>query len=189
MKVYLLRHGESEHLLDNWKRPVTGKEFITLMKKWQDSHLTPNGEKEIFSRIETLKDKYDLIFCSPLSRTVQSAIIVNCEQKIIEKLPILQEIYISPPLCFLNLKFSIRTWMFLCAIKSIFTGQMFSFILEAKKLFKKLALSRQNILLISHEARILSILAYAKLSPFWMVNKINFKPAGISIIESGKLLN
>lgn len=66
MKIYAVRHGET-----NWN--VLGK-----MQGSVDNELNEIGVEQARKTMEKLKDeKIDLIICSPLKRTIQTADIIN----------------------------------------------------------------------------------------------------------------
>lgn len=68
-KYFLLRHGEAESNARN------------LCSSWPETfenHLTAHGKEQIAAAVEKLRDKsIDIIFCSPLLRTQETAEIVG----------------------------------------------------------------------------------------------------------------
>lgn len=67
---YLLRHGEAY----SNKKP----QWLSSMPEFRISHLTPAGKKKIYQNAKKFKKiGIDLIFCSPLERTKETAKIIN----------------------------------------------------------------------------------------------------------------
>jgi phosphohistidine phosphatase SixA len=188
MRVYIVRHGTASHLLEDLQKKVNHKDFLQILEKWNSSSLTSLGQKEIAVLGESLKNLYSNIFYSPLKRTKQTAtaFMKSSDVPIKSKaVPQLAEIYISPPR--LPGMIKLKYWIYLCVAKSIVTFRIFHYLLQARKIIKLVKKTDDDILIISHQARIFTIIVYAFLSPYWRVIKSDFNPAGVSIIEKKKM--
>ena len=80
MKLYLLRHAESEY------------NRIGLLQGRIDCNLSDDGLKQTYEKAKVFDaTKYDICFCSPLKRTLQTAQIlapnlkIICDDRIIER--------------------------------------------------------------------------------------------------------
>ena len=80
MKLYLLRHAESEY------------NRIGLLQGRIDCNLSDDGLKQTYEKAKVFDSaKYDICFCSPLKRTLQTAQIlapnlkIICDDRIIER--------------------------------------------------------------------------------------------------------
>ncbi len=71
MKIYLIRHAESIY---NSKKILQGR---------QDCELSEKGLSDTIKRASTFANNYDIVFCSPLKRTRQTAEILLPNSKII----------------------------------------------------------------------------------------------------------
>ncbi|MEO0203020.1 MAG: histidine phosphatase family protein [candidate division WOR-3 bacterium] len=66
MKIYLVRHGQTEYNVRD------------LLQGWTDNELNENGIKQAIELSEKLKyEKFDVIFCSNLKRAYQTAKIIS----------------------------------------------------------------------------------------------------------------
>ena len=186
MRVYVIRHGTASHPLEDYQRKVNYGEFMEILEEWKKSTLTPAGEQEIKKQVDALKNMYTYIFYSPLRRTKQTAraFLSNPDNVTLSKpLPQLTEIYISPPRLSRNIKIKLRYWVYLCVLKSIYTLSIFRYYYQARQIIQRVKKVKDDILIISHQARIFTLIVYATLSPGWKVIKTDFNPAGVSIIE------
>jgi broad specificity phosphatase PhoE len=186
MRVYIIRHGTASHLLEDYQRKVNYEEFMEILEEWKKSTLTPLGEQEIQKQVNALKNMYTYIFYSPLRRTKQTAraFLTHPDNMTLSKaLPQLTEIYISPPRMPRKLKIKIRYWVYLCVVKSLYTLSIFRYYFQARQIIHRVKKVKDDILIISHQARIFTLIVYAALSPGWKVIKTDFNPAGVCIIE------
>jgi hypothetical protein len=95
----------------------------------------------------------------------------------------LAEIAIPPPYFPKWIKFSIRTWINLCVFKALYTFSIVKYIKEAKAIMKEVGQKEGDALIVSHQARIITLLIYCTLSSKWKVLQTNLKPAGLCIVE------
>ncbi len=189
MQIQIIRHGTASHLLEDYNRKLTYTEFVDLLYNWIPSPLTSVGKEEILSRAEDIKTaEYYHIYYSPLKRTKQSAKPFFRNPNVINthEMQALEEIIIHPPFVPKFIKLSIRFWIILCIIKSIFNLSLIRYLGKAKTILREIESTSAslNSLIISHQARIITILIYCFFSTKWKITEINIKPAGLSIIKS-----
>ena len=159
---------------------------MKILDKWNRSTLTPRGKEEITEQAAALRNMYTYIFYSPLKRTEQTAraFLKNPGDNIESMaIPQLTEIYISPPRIPGRIKLKIKTWVFLCLLKSFYTLSIIRYFHQARQIIHLVKKVNDDLLIISHQARIFSIIVYAFLSPRWRVIRTDFNPAGVCIIE------
>jgi len=184
MKIYLIRHAEAEHLKENWLKKVSYQEFVHLLLKWENVSLTDEGKIHAEKTADLLLGKYDIISCSPLLRTRQTADLLNQHKRQILFDDSLKEIIIYPPKFLINMKFSINSWIYICALKSLLSGEIFKLLKEAKEIYNTILTSgSNNILIVSHSARIRTLILYAHLNSYLKVVKKDYHPCGISEVE------
>ncbi len=186
MRVYIIRHGTASHLLEDYNKKMNYSQFLAILEEWKKSTLTPLGKEEIAKQVNALQNMYSFVFYSPLKRTQQTAkafLQGRYDFTHSKSLPQLTEIYITPPLLPNNIKIKLKYWIFLCLIKSILTLRVISYFLQARKIIKTAKKVKNDILIISHQARIFSLIVYAFLNPSWKVIKTDFNPAGVCILE------
>jgi broad specificity phosphatase PhoE len=188
IRVYLLRHGAASHLLIDYNKVVSYDKFVTLLLEWEKASLTPVGEEEVAKKFENLKNNYLHLLYSPLKRTKQTAkaFISNPHVVTAQAIPSLKEIRINPPRLFSKRRFKIRTWVALCVLKSLNSMKIIHYIKQAGSVLKEIEKVGEDTLVISHQARIITILLYCLQSLKWRIIKIDVKPAGISIIVKKK---
>lgn len=187
MIVYLIRHGTASHLLEDFNKKVNQSDFLKLLEEWNKATLTPLGKEEISGLVNALNNKFHFIYYSPLKRTEETAkAFLNNPQNdniLYKVLPQLSEIFISPPRLPHSVKLKLKHWVFLCVLKSIFTLRIIKYYYQARQIIHRVKKVNQDILIISHQARIFTIIVYAFLSPAWKIVKTDFNPAGVSIIK------
>ncbi|HPM01072.1 MAG: histidine phosphatase family protein [Candidatus Cloacimonetes bacterium] len=184
MKLLILRHGEAEHLLENWNKKISYQAFVDNIYRWEDVHLTEKGIRQCKKVAEKLIGQYDVIFSSPLERTKETTHYVNISNRTVHFEEELKEILITPPQFLKHFMFSINVWIFFCILKSLCDGSAFSIIRQIKELYHLFYMSgEKNILIVSHSARIHALLLYAVLSSLWKVKKKDISPCGLSIVE------
>jgi len=188
MLVHIIRHGTASHLLENYRRKVNYEEICTLLHDWGTSSLTEVGREEINKVYENMVANYSHLYYSPLKRTRQSAKPFAKHPDILtsEEMPGLAEIFILPPFLPKRIKLSIGTWVYLCVFKSFYTLKVVTYLKEARNILKIVAESKKDSLLVSHQARIITIMLYCFFSFKWKVLRVNVKPAGISIVKKVK---
>ncbi|MCB5230973.1 MAG: phosphoglycerate mutase family protein [Candidatus Cloacimonas sp.] len=187
MRIYIIRHGTASHLLEDLNQKVTRSEFLAILEEWEESKLTPLGEEEIEAKAKQLDNDFDYLYYSPLKRTEQTAKGFIKELKDpthIEAIPGLVEIFIKPPSLPKKMKLKLKYWVALCVIRSLYTLRLTLYIKQARQILRYIKKAEGNALIVSHQARIITIIMYCKLSLKWRVVKTDFTPAGISIIES-----
>ncbi|MEO0151214.1 MAG: histidine phosphatase family protein [candidate division WOR-3 bacterium] len=70
MKIYLVRHGQTDYNVND------------LLQGWTDNELNENGINQAFELSQKLKnEKFDIIFSSDLKRAIQTAQIINENNK------------------------------------------------------------------------------------------------------------
>lgn len=186
MIIYILRHGFADHLLENYNRKVNFDEFCTLLDEWIEVHLTNEGKDDVINKGLVLKGTFRHIYYSPLRRTKQTAKAIchdGCDVITSIAIEELEEIYILPPKLNNKWKIKIKYWITLCVAKSIFSLKVFSYIKTARKIMRRVEENKEDSLVISHQARILTILVYCFFSRKWKINKIDVNPAGVSVVE------
>lgn len=186
MRVYIIRHGTASHLMEDYDKKLNYSQFVEILESWKKSTLTPLGKEEIAKQVNALQNMYSFIFYSPMKRTQQTAkaFLQNHQDYTHSKsVPQLEEIHISPPLLPNNIKLRLKYWIFLCLLKSVLTLRIFKYYIQARQIIKMIKRVKNDILIISHQARIFSLIVYAFLNPNWKVLKTDFNPAGVCIIE------
>lgn len=154
-----------------------------MVRDWEYAALTPTGVHQISKRVEEIGKNFTHLYHSPLIRTQQTAtpFLNNTPNIFTQQLEKLAEIFIKPPNFPKWVRLSIRSWIVLCIIKSLLTLSIIKYLKEARHILKQIG--NNDSLIISHQARILSILMYCLISRKWKIVKINLKPAGLSIIK------
>ncbi len=184
MRIIFLRHGEAEHLLENWNVKISYHDFVDNLYRWEDVSLTTKGLAQCKKVADKLLGQYDVVYSSPLERTVQTSTMVNLSKRPVFYEEDLKEILIKPPIFLKNVKCSINVWIFFCIIKSLFDGSAIRIIKQIKELYHLFYISgEKNILVVSHSARIHALLFYAFFSSLWKIKKKDISPCGISIVE------
>lgn len=185
MQVFFLRHGTASHLLEDYRRRVNYREFCDLLYSWIKAPLTLEGISEIKTlAMKFTGQKYHLLF-SPLIRTKQTAMsfIEQAEPISQHELTALSELFILPPAFSKKVKLSIGAWISLCVFKAIYTLKVVRYIKEARHIMKLIIKYQDDVLIISHQARILTIIISCLLSSKWKILKIDVRPAGLTIIK------
>lgn len=184
MKIYLLRHAQAEHLLENWNKKVSYFDFIKILHRWENVSLTEKGKSNLKKMAETLSGHFDVVFSSPLKRTVETSNIVNIFNRKVYFEEDLREIIVHPPKILKKWKLSINQWIIICVFKSLFTGEFFKILKQAKDLLDLFVHSGSNsVLVISHSARIHSVLFYTLFNTLYVIKKKDVRPGAFSIIE------
>lgn len=183
MRVYLLRHGDSDHLLENWKEKVSRNKFIQTQIRWRKSQLTEKGIYQAAAASKRIYGLSNFILYSPLDRTRQTMQIVNTENLPTQPCPLLKEIYVAPPKFFASTRLSIWAWITLAFIKMITTHKYKDILFQAHLILECAYQKKENVLLVSHKARIESIIQYAQKSKNWKVLQKEFLPCGLSILQ------
>ncbi|MCB5249576.1 MAG: histidine phosphatase family protein [Candidatus Cloacimonadales bacterium] len=184
MKIYILRHGEAEHLLEDWKKKISYDLFVENIYRWNNSQLTDYGKEQCRKVAKELEGKYNVIFSSPIDRTKETAILVNTYKRPIFYEDTLKEIVIEPPKILKRFKFSSNQWIAFCFFKTLFSKISIRLFNEVKELYSLFYLTGENeILVVSHSARIHALLLFTLFSKFLKVRKRNTKPSGVSIVE------
>lgn len=184
MKIYLLRHAQAEHLLENWNKKVSYIDFMKILHRWENVSLTEKGKSNLKKIAESLSGHFDIVFSSPLKRTVETSNIVNIFNRQIYFEDDLKEIIIHPPTVLKNWKLSINQWIIICTIKSLFSGEFFKILRQARELFNLFVHSGSNsVLVISHSARIHSLLFYSLFNSLFVIIKKDVRPGAFSIVE------
>lgn len=184
MKIFLVRHAEADHLLENWNRKVSYNQFLEILYRWESVALTNNGRAYAKIISENLLGEFDMIYASPLPRTKETALILNQQNREIFYDDELKEIMTFPPKFLKNKSFTINFWINICILNSVFNGNLFKIIKEAKDLYNTFLTSGSNrLLVVSHSARIHSLIFYANLNSYLKVIKKDYKPCGISEVE------
>jgi broad specificity phosphatase PhoE len=185
MRFYIVRHGTASHLLDDLNQRVNRDKFLTILNEWEESTLTPLGEEEIRKQAELLKDKYHYLYFSPVKRTQQTAqaFLKHMSEAHAKELPELIEIFIQPPRVPKYKKLKLKHWIALCVIRSLYTLKIGLYIKQARHILNSIIKTHNDVLIISHQARIITIVIYCWLSPSWKVIMTDFSPAGVTIIE------
>ncbi|HOE90990.1 MAG TPA: phosphoglycerate mutase family protein [Candidatus Cloacimonadota bacterium] len=184
MKIYILRHGEAEHLLEDWSLRISYNDFIESIYRWGDSELTENGVEQCKDVAKELEGKYSVVFSSPLERTKETAKIVNISKRPIYYEDNLQEITMKPPFFLKGIKLSTNMWIATCVIKSLYSFLFIKQLKEIRDLYRLFFMSgEKGILVVSHSARIHALLLYAVISKYWKLKSKNIKPCGVSLVE------
>ncbi len=188
MQALFLRHGTASHLLEDYRRKLTYDQFCDLLEDWVHASLTPEGVEEIKSGAKKFTNKKYRLFYSPLIRTKQTAkSLVEIAKPITQhELAALSEIFIYPPGFSKKIKISIGVWIFLCIFKSIYTLKIIRYVKEARHIMKVIKKYGDDAIVVSHQARILTIIISCLISPKWRILKIDVRPAGYTIVESDK---
>ena len=66
MKIYILRHGEAEHLLEDWKKKISYDLFVENIYRWNNSQLTDYGKEQCRKVAKELEGKYNVILAAQL---------------------------------------------------------------------------------------------------------------------------
>lgn len=183
MIFYLQRHGLATHLVEDYDKKVTREIFIQTTKEWKNAKLTNLGKNQVVDKQSQLEEKVDLIVYSPLFRAKQTAELMNTEGVRMQANSMLEEILSAPPRFFFGLRLKIRVWIMICVLDSLLTFKIFKYLKEARTIFNTYRDHDKNILFVSHQARIITMLIYCFFSKDMSVKKIDTKPSGISIIR------
>jgi len=183
MNIYFIRHGEADHLKEDWYwKLFTRKEFILKMIEWENVNLTEQGYSQAESLSKRLPRNYKLIYSSPLPRTRQTANKINIHNKVILYDNSLKEIITSPPKIFSFIKLPIIVWIYICIIVSLFNGQFIKFFNQCRDIYKIILTHDDDILVVSHTMRIRTLIYYAYLCPKLKVLSTNYNTCGVSVI-------
>ena len=184
LRVCLLRHGAASHLLTDYNEKVSYDSFIKLLSEWDKASLTPIGKKEVADRVADLKNNYSHLLYSPLKRTKQSAKPFLSDPHIIatQAIPELKEIKLRPPKVLASRILKIKYWIFSCILRSIYTLKIIHYMKQARSILNGIDKTGEDTLVISHQARILTILMYCLFSFKWRILKADTNTAGICII-------
>ena len=183
MNIYFIRHGEADHLKEDWYRQfLTRKEFIIKMIEWENVNLTNTGHDQAIQLSKQLPRNYKLIMSSPLPRTKQTANILNIHNRVILFDNNLKEIVTSPPKFLKYLKLPIIIWIYICIIVSLFNGHTLKLISQCKDIYKNLLVHNDDIIVVSHTMRIRTLIYYAKFCPKLKVLTKDFSTCGVSIV-------
>lgn len=178
MKLYLIRHAQAEHLLENWKEKVTARQFVKTVKRWDLAMLTPKG---IEAAKQKIVPKHGKIFSSPMLRAYQTSELISSAH--INVLPALKETFIKP-FNFLNaIKFSLNSWMWITVATSLLDFSWIKFVRQNLRLLRIAKKHNSDVIFVAHEARITTILVLARLLFKWKYIKKDTNPLGISVLE------
>ncbi len=184
MEIIILRHAEANHLLENWKQKVCYHKFNQLMAEWEDVPLTQKGLQQAEKTSDILEGNFDLIYSSPLKRAIDTARIVNKNNRNIILEDLLKEIRIHPPRIFRSFTFSINSWIILCTFFSFFNGNFSKYMKQARDLFDFfISTDSKRLLVVSHSARIHSMIMYVRFCSYLKLLSSHYKPCGISVVR------
>lgn len=180
-RFYLIRHARATHLDQDWSRKLNGRDFVQLMKEWESAELTKEGEAHCRNWEGNIPA--EMIYHSPMPRARQTAALINHTNLPMQEEPDLSEIFYPPLPIFYKMVLSIERWIDFCVYQTLFTLSCYSQIKESGALMNRLQKLHKNAIFVSHEARIVSMLIYAFLSPRWHIVSRNVKPLGVSVLE------
>lgn len=184
MKVIIVRHGYSTHLIGRFQYKANRREYLRLLEEWRDCDLTEEGRKQVMQIRNRIPEVYHKIYHSPVYRAQQSAAILKKDDAELIPTPLLTEIETPPPWLPSWIRIKVYSWFMLCSVSSLLTFNFKRFLGEVSTLLRSLPQHDGPILLVSHKVRIIALILYAKLHPKWKVLQHNTDPAGITIIES-----
>ncbi|PID27764.1 MAG: hypothetical protein CSB55_07555 [Candidatus Cloacimonadota bacterium] len=176
--VYLVRHGIAEHLKFNRRKKMSSREVWELLQSWYFVSLTPEGAEKLYQTKEKVPDGIKSVWVSPLKRAIETSEIIS--DKNYEIVNELSEIMEKPPLFPDSVRLSVNFWIVLSTVKRIVNLGILKDISGCKKIIRKIKYSDDPVLIVSHEARILSLIIYAKMRGNVKIFNRNVKPGGIS---------
>lgn len=183
MKIYFIRHGEADHLKENWhSRLLNRKQFIKKMMEWEYVNLTENGVHQAKTLSKIIPKNYRLIVSSPLPRTKQTANYINIANKKIIFDNMLKEIITSPPGFLKLVRLPIIVWIYICILSSIINGHIFKLINQCREIYKLLLSYDEDIIVVSHTMRIRTLIYFAYFCPCLKVLSTNYKTCGVSVV-------
>ena len=180
--VYILRHGHSEHLLGGFQHRVSSCRYVHSLRRWENASLTPEGHEQAEGVAARLRKACSCILSSPMRRTMQTASIVAGEEHEVRPLPLLREIDELPWRLPHWLRLREYTWFYVIFLLMLLDGRVLRLLREAGQVLCGALHAGRPCLLVSHKARILSLLVYARLHPRWRVVSCDLEPAGVTIL-------
>jgi len=188
MYIYLVRHGEASHLKEDWKKIKFNRhEFMEKMIAWNNAELTAKGIQDLYDLRTKLPLDGQLIFSSPLKRSLETAkYLVGSENKVIIS-ENLKEIVTNPLKVFDFKKFSTLTWIYFCVFSCFFNGFVFKVIKGALAIFYQAQQLGSDTVMVSHAMRIRSLVYMSYFLPGIKTVKKEFTPGGVTIIKIKEL--
>lgn len=184
MEILILRHAQADHLLENWHTKITYSCFIQKLNTWQEAPLTAYGRQQASYLAEKTDGQFDCILSSPLPRAVETAQLMNLSNRRLVFEENLSEIHMIPPRICRHFKLSINKWIFICVIMSFFNGEAFRIYRQARDLYDEfMSIDCKKLLVVSHSARIHSLIYYARMNACYRVISANIRPCGISVVR------
>ncbi len=184
MKIYIMRHGDSTHLVGDFQQKTDWKEFRRQLPSWDNAQLTELGIKQVKEASVKWRGTFNRIFQSPLPRAIDSASYMNQEGKIpMETWPDLREIDAKSMRLPSWIQLSLYNWFVYTFFNSIFNFGFFKIMRTASRIMRRAQNRKEPVLLVSHKARIMSLMLYAWLKPGWRIVSSITDPAGVTVVE------
>ncbi len=184
MKIFIMRHGDSTHLVGDFQQKTTWKEFRKQLPSWDSAQLTELGIRQVREAEKKWRGKFRKIFHSPLPRAKDTASLMNPEGKIpSEAWPELREIDAASLRLPGWIQISLYNWFVYTFFNSIFNFGIFKIMHNAACIMKRAAGYNEPVVLVSHKARILALLLWVRIHWKWRVVSIDTDPAGVTVVE------
>jgi broad specificity phosphatase PhoE len=178
-----VRHGEADHLTENWKKIILTREgYIKKMKEWEAADLTKIGIKQAKSILKTLPTRAILI-SSPMKRALQTVNYLNTFDKKVLYIENLKEVIKFPPLFLSKLKLSLNSWIYISIFWNIINGTLFDVIAENREIFRTLSNFEEDTIVVSHSIRIHTMILTARVIKNLRVLSYNVSLCGVSKIQ------
>ncbi len=183
MLVYILRHGHSEHLAAGFRQRVNTRGLAQSIGRWKGANLTHLGKEQAGRAGELLRGSVSAVWSSPLPRAAQTAKLVAGDMMPVQTKPLLCEIHEQPWPGPRRLRLRESTWFVAAFFCVMLDGRWRRLCREAREVLSAASAEQHPVLLVTHKARLLSLLVYARLHPRWRVLRTDTNPCGISVLE------
>lgn len=180
--IYILRHGHSEHLKGGFHQRISAREYVHSLLGWETANLTEQGRREAASVSDDLRKTCKRIISSPLTRTLQTARIVAGDAHKVKVHPLLKEIDELPWRLPSWLRLREMSWFYVIFLLMLIDGRVAKLLHEAGCVLRQGLCDDGPTLMVTHKARIISLLVYARIHPRWRVVTADLEPAGVSMI-------
>ncbi len=179
-----MRHGDSTHLVGDFQQKTTWKEFRKELPSWDSAQLTELGIQQVKDASVKWKGTFNRIFHSPLPRATDTASYMNQQANVpMEPMPELREIDTRslplPPW----IQLTLYNWFIYTFFNSLFDFGLFKIMRTASRIMHRAQRCHEPVLLVSHKARIMSLMFWVWLKPGWRIVSSITDPAGVTVVE------
>jgi len=180
--IYVLRHGHSQHLVQGFRHRITSCEYVHSLQRWNLAELTQLGHEQAARAAEGLHGVCRRILSSPLERAQQTARHVAGDELEVTTLPLLSEVDELPWRLPHWIRLREHTWFYAIFLCMLLDGRLPRLLREARAIVGQALEQPEPTLLVSHKARIMTLLAYARMHPRLRVLKCDLSPTGLSLL-------